>query len=134
MTRSMSNEQIVAKFGLDGPERIPAPDPKPFVRSDGSVRHRHNPSDAGLYPWCKFSPRPWPELQALGVTRAEGDVNPILSWLHGQFANRDENIYMWIGALKDPTTWVETKDATAEQVDSARVILERLARLQAVSA
>jgi hypothetical protein len=153
MTRSMSDEQMLAKYGYDK---------EPWLWPDGSRTHSlfsENGVRATLSPRPKCIPSrdPWPYETNLGTrgdlatalrlrvevrfaSRREyrrPEVNPILS------AFRDDwglSIYgntgltaVWIAALTKRSAKRDFH-ATPEQVDSARVILERLARLQAVSA
>lgn len=158
MTRSMSDEQILAKYGYDKepwvsltgnmtpparfadavefseyfprPECIPSPDPLPFVDTWG---HRH--ADWG---WVRihvldyrlfyaFKPRPWGTF-APDPEFVRSEVNPILSAFrddHQGFAVKLKN-YIW---MLERNYLYPVRGYTPEQVVSARVILERLARL-----
>lgn len=116
------------------PEYIPSPDPRPWQHKGVG---EHFPTRISIHD--KFRPRPWgtftpdPEFVRSGM-------NPILS------AFRDEQRSYSVmgdeaGQFRDYLYWLDKNSngmeifhATPEQVVSARVILDRLARLQEVSA
>lgn len=73
-----------------------------------------------------YAPRPWPVLQAAGVTRAEGDVNPILSAFRVTYGaatpdNRLGIVKSWLEAGAGDR-WV----GRTEQVADARKVLTKL--------
>lgn len=153
MTRSMSDEQMLAKYGYDKepwqnvrngerfatreagagldltfaprPECIPAPDPKPWTTQPWGTGNRFA-RQSSVTSW-HYSPRPWgyftpdPEF-------ARPDVNPILSAFrddHQGFAVKLKN-YIW---MLERSYLYPVQGYTREQVDSALVVLERLARV-----
>jgi hypothetical protein len=109
-------------------EFIPAPDPLPMVHQGPwgeSIESSRMPIDADVWAKKFFRPRPWgtftpdPEF-------VRSEVNPILSAFRDEH-DESTDIDSWIEFLAED--W--ERDATPEQVVSARVILERLARLTA---
>lgn len=183
MTRSMSDDQILAKYGHDKqpwidplsgsrwavrsftfdtldprPECIPSPDPLPWAWGDDwgvanrfttfaacDEDHEVNQSSTSDFgDWQSYNPRPWGSFTP-DPEFVRSPVNPILSAFRdalrsehiGQATPRYLRCLADYPASNDPIANVQRVEvdyssfvtATAEQVDSARVILERLARV-----
>lgn len=122
MIRSMSDEQIREARGIAHGEPIPSRDPLPYVHGFKGFGHRHS----RLVPNGELAPRP---------EFARPVVNPILAafrnWLADEFhVTVAEAAFLWLPLIS--LDWPNPL-ATPVQVSDARRVLERLAKVTAVT-